>query len=63
MFSMANALFHLRFLVLNSNSEHAKLMYRAPGRDTHQSVVEILDEILNRLDSLEKTLTTLEETN
>ena len=63
MFSMANAPVHPRFLVLNSNSEHAKLMYRAPGRDTHQSVVEILDEILNRLDALEKTLTTLEELN
>ena len=38
-------------------------MYRAPGRDTHQEVAEVLDEIMHRLSVIEKQLTTLEETN
>ena len=37
-----------------------ELMYRAPGREEHQNLPEILDEIMNRLDAIEKTLTTFE---
>jgi archaellum component FlaC len=37
-------------------------MYRAPGREQHQEIAEILDEIMNRLTAIENTLTTLEET-
>jgi len=43
--------------------ERTRLLYRAPGREKHQPIAEILDEILNRLDAIENQLTTLEETN
>lgn len=42
-------------------NERFDFMYRAPGREEHQNIVEILDEILNRLDSIEKTLSELEK--
>ena len=36
--------------VLDPNVE---LMYRAPGREQHQNITEVLDEIMNRLDRIE----------
>ena len=30
-----------------------ELMYRAPGREQHQNITEVLDEIMNRLDRIE----------
>ena len=33
-----------------------ELMYKAPGRVEHQSIVEVLDEIMNRLDRIESHL-------
>ena len=32
---------------------NVQLMYKAPGREEHQSVVEVLDEIYSRLDRIE----------
>ena len=40
-----------------------KIMYRGPGRDSYQTVAEVLDEILTRLDSIEQTLSKLEKPN
>jgi len=38
-------------------------MYRGPGRENHQSIVEIFDEILNRLDKIEETLSNIQNSN
>jgi len=40
-----------------------KLMYRGPGRENHQNIVEIFDEILNRLDKIEETLSNIQNSN
>jgi len=39
-----------------------ELMYRAPGRENHQNITEILDEVMTRLENIEKTLQNLEKT-
>jgi len=46
--------------VENEQESPPQLMYRAPNRVNHQNITEIFDEILNRLDAIEKTLTDLE---
>ena len=38
-----------------------ELMYKAPGREEHQSLVEILDEIFNTLENITKRLEILEK--
>ena len=40
-----------------------ELMYRAPGREEHESLVEILDKLHHSIDKLEKRLTKLEIDN
>ena len=42
-------------------NEQYTLMYRAPKRENHQSIVDVLDEIMNRLEKIEQTLTKLEK--
>ena len=37
-----------------------ELMYKAPGREEHQSLVEILDEIFNTLENITKRWEILE---
>ena len=37
-------------------SERVELMYKAPGRKSHQDVTKVLDEIMNRLDRVEEIL-------
>ena len=44
----------------NEQEGPPQLMYRAPNRVNHQNITEIFDEIMNRLDAIEKTLTDLE---
>lgn len=36
-----------------------ELMYRQPGRKEHQSLPDVLDEIIKRLDDIENQLTKL----
>lgn len=38
-----------------------ELMYKAPGREEHQNLVEILDEIFNTLENITKRLEILEK--
>ena len=38
-----------------------ELMYKAPGREEHQSLVEILDEIFDTLENITKRLEILEK--
>ena len=38
-----------------------KLMYKQPGGTEHQSIVDVFDEIIHRLDAIEKRLSKLEE--
>lgn len=40
-----------------------KLMYRGPGRDEYQNIVDVFDEILNRLDKIEETLSNIQNSN
>ena len=40
-------------------NESVELMYRAPGRKTHQNLPKILDEVFERLDKLNERLTNL----
>ena len=44
----------------NQETEQVELMYRAPGRQNHQNLPEILDEIMKRLEKVENQLTNLE---
>ena len=41
--------------------ENVELMYKAPGRDEHQNITKVLDEIMNRLDRIEAMLEEGEE--
>ena len=41
--------------------ENVELMYKAPGREEHQNITKVLDEIMNRLDRVEKFLEDGEE--
>jgi hypothetical protein len=47
----------------NDQEGPPQLMYRGPGREKHQNIVEIFDEILNRLDKIEETLSNLQNSN
>ena len=38
-------------------------MYRGPGRDEYQNIVDVFDEILNRLDKIEETLSNIQNSN
>ena len=38
-----------------------ELMYKAPGREEHQSLVEILDELFDTLENITKRLEILEK--
>jgi hypothetical protein len=60
-FGRVKSHFQVNILLKMDENENYELMYRAPGREEHQNVVEILDEIMNRLDSIEKTLSELEK--
>ena len=33
-----------------------ELMYRRPGRETHENITKVLDDILNRLQVIEESL-------
>jgi len=49
---------------VDSNQEDPpELMYRAPGRENHQNIVEIFDEIMNRLENIEQKLTNIQNSN
>jgi len=37
-----------------------ELMYKAPGKEEHQSLVEILNEVFNTLENITKRLEKLE---
>ena len=37
-----------------------KLMYKGPGREKHQNIVEVFDEILNRLDEIDQILSNIQ---
>lgn len=37
-----------------------ELMYRAPGRENHQNITEVLDEVMISLENLQNRLTKLE---
>jgi len=56
MFGKEKSLYQVNTLEEN---EHYELMYRAPGREDHQNIVEILDEVFIRLENIEKTLENL----
>ena len=45
------------------NEPEFELMYRAPGRENHQNITEILDEVMDRLEKMEILLQKLDETN
>ena len=47
--------------VYNQSEAPFELMYRAPGRENHQNITEILDEVMIRLENIEKTLQNLEK--
>ena len=36
--------------------ENVELMYKAPGREEHQNITKVLDEIITRLDRIESML-------
>jgi len=38
-----------------------RLMYRPPGREKHINITEALDELFNRLESIESKLKSLEK--
>ena len=40
---------------MNKN-ENYELMYRRPGSDTHENITKVLDDILIRLEEIEKFL-------
>ena len=37
-----------------------KLMYRRPGREKHENITKVLDDIIIKLEALENRLTELE---
>ena len=45
----------------NQSETPFELMYRPPGRENHQNITEILDEIMNRLEIIEQHIVKLEE--
>jgi hypothetical protein len=49
--------------VENDQETPPELMYRAPGREDHQNIVEIFDEIMNRLNNIEQTLSNIQNSN
>ena len=49
--------------VENDQEAPPELMYRAPGREDHQNIVEIFDEIMNRLENIEQKLTNIQNSN
>ena len=40
-----------------------KLMYRPPGKEKHENITKVLDDIILKLESLENRLTSLENTH
>lgn len=49
--------------VENEQEAPPQLMYRAPGQEDHQNIVEVFNEILNRLDKIEQTLSNIQNSN
>ena len=45
------------------NEPQVELMYRAPGQEKHESLVQILDKLHYSIEKLEKRLTQLEIDN
>ena len=40
----------------DNNEAPIVLMYRAPGREEHQKLTDVMDEIITRLEAIEKKL-------
>ena len=60
MFGQGNVHSQVSILMTNQETEQVQLMYRAPERQNHQNLPEILDEIMTRLEKVENRLTKLE---
>lgn len=56
---MAGSLVLLSILESNSKSPEVCFMYRPPGREKHQKLTDVLDEVIIRLEKIEKLLETL----
>ena len=47
--------------MFDNNGPPPKLMYRRPNGVDYENITDVLDDILNKLDDLDKRLSTLED--